>query len=87
MVVKSYGRNKNRDDETKKHSRTNPDVQFKEFSLTKQKTRPKTDYEWIGKTIWKKNPIQKIEKTVEIRVKLPHVNKRWTRYLKFFESN
>ena len=37
----------------KKHSRTSPDVQFKEFSLTK-KTRPKTDYEWIGKTIWKK---------------------------------
>ena len=34
----------------KKHSRTSPDVQFKEFSLTK-KTRPKTDYEWIGKTI------------------------------------
>ena len=38
-------------DEVKKHSRTSPDVQFKEFSLTKQKTRPKTDYEWIGKTI------------------------------------
>ena len=35
----------------KKHSRTSPDVQFKEFSLTKQKTRPRTDYEWIGKTI------------------------------------
>ena len=38
-------------DEVKKHSRTSPDVQFKEFSLTKQKTRPRTDYEWIGKTI------------------------------------
>ena len=35
----------------KKHSRTRPDVQFKEFSLTKQKTRPRKDYEWIGKTI------------------------------------
>ena len=35
----------------KKHSRTSPDVQFKEFSLTKQKTRPRTDYEWFGKTI------------------------------------
>ena len=34
----------------KKHSRTSPDVQFKEISLTK-KTRPKTDYERIGKTI------------------------------------
>ena len=36
----------------KKHSRTSPDVQFKAFSLTK-KTRPKTDYKWIGKTISK----------------------------------
>ena len=32
--------------------------------------------EWIGKTIYKKNPIQKIEKTVKIRVKLPHVNRK-----------
>ena len=39
----------------KKNSRTSPDVQFKEFSLTKPKTRPKTDYEWIGKTIYKKS--------------------------------
>ena len=38
-------------DEVKKHSRTSPGVQFKEFSLTNQKTRPRTDYEWIGKTI------------------------------------
>ena len=51
VAVTSYGRNKNHDDEIKKHSRTSPDVQFKEFSLTKQKTRPRTDYEWIGKTI------------------------------------
>ena len=48
--------------EVKKHSRTRPDEQFKEFSLTKQKTRPKRDYEWIGKTIYKKNLLQKIEK-------------------------
>ena len=27
----------------KKHNRTTPDVQFKEFSLTKQHTRPRTD--------------------------------------------
>ena len=38
-------------DEIKKHSRTSPDVQFKEFSLTKQKTRPSTDYESTGKTV------------------------------------
>ena len=37
-------------DEVKTHSRTSPDVQLKEFSQTKQKTRPKTDYEWIGET-------------------------------------
>ena len=35
----------------KKHSRTSPDVQIKKFSLTKQKTRPGMNYEWIGKTI------------------------------------
>ena len=63
VVMTSYGRNKNRDDEIKTHSRTSPDVQFKELSLTKQKTRPRTHYEWIGKTIQKKNRIQKIEKT------------------------
>ena len=28
-----------------------PGVQFKDFSLIKQKTRPRTDYEWIGKNI------------------------------------
>ena len=39
VIVKSYGRNKNLDDEKKQHSRTTPDVQFKEFSSTKQKTR------------------------------------------------
>ena len=36
------------DEVKKKHSRTSPDVQFKELSLTKQKTRPRTDYEWIA---------------------------------------
>ena len=29
----------------KKHSRTSPNVQFEEFSFTKQKTRPSKDYE------------------------------------------
>ena len=62
-------------DEVKKHSRTSPDVQFKEFSLTKQKTRPGTDYEWIEKTILKKSD-QKIKKKQKINVKMPHVNKK-----------
>ena len=44
VVVTSYGHNKNLD-EIKKHSRASPDVQFKKISLTKQKPRPRTDYE------------------------------------------
>ena len=43
----------------KKQSRTSPDIHFKKFSMTKQKTRPRTDYERIGKTISKKNQNQK----------------------------
>ena len=39
VAVTSNGRNKNHDDEIKKHSKTSPDVQFKEFSLTKQKNQ------------------------------------------------
>ena len=30
---------------------TSPDVQFKKFSLTEQKNRTRTDFEWIRKTI------------------------------------
>ena len=37
--------------EFEKHSRTSPDVQLKDFSLTTQKTRPRTDYEWTGETV------------------------------------
>ena len=32
------------------------------------------NYEWIGKTHLEKNPIQQVEKTVKIKVKLPDVN-------------
>ena len=32
------GKAKKKLDEVKKHSRTSPDVQFKDYSLTKQKT-------------------------------------------------
>ena len=71
------------DEVKKKHNRTSPDAQFKEFSLTKQKTRPRTDYEWIGKP-FRKNSIQKIEKTVKIKVKLPHVNKKPLARKRFF---
>ena len=37
VAVTSYGRNKNHNDEIKKHSRKSPDEKLKEFSLTKQK--------------------------------------------------
>ena len=51
LKLKLYERMNKNLDEIEKHSRTSPNVQFKEFSLTKQKTRPRTDYEWIWKTI------------------------------------
>ena len=37
--------------ENEKKNRTSSDVQFEEFPLTKQKTRPGMNYEWIGKHI------------------------------------
>ena len=60
----------------KKHSRTSPDVQFKEFSLTEQKIRPGTDYEWIGENHLEKKSDPKNRKTKKIKVKSPHVNKK-----------
>ena len=63
VAVTSYGRNKNHDDEIKKHSRTSPDVQFKEFSLTKTEAldleRTTSEFE---KTILK-NQIKNTKKT------------------------
>ena len=59
-----------------KLSRTCPDVQFKEFSLTKQKN---LDQEWpmseLRKPFSKKSD-QKIRKKQKINVKKPHVNKK-----------
>ena len=60
----------------KKSSKTSPAVQFKEFSLTKQKTRPRSDYEWVGKTISKKIRWKNLKKPQKINVKMPHVNKK-----------
>ena len=64
-------------DEVKKHSRTSPDVQFKEFSLTKQKTRPRMAMSELRKPLLK-NQIKKIRKKQKINVKMPHVNKKTT---------
>ena len=36
------------------------------------------------KTIFEKNPIQKLEKTEKIKVKLPHVNKKTTSEKRIF---
>ena len=50
---------------------------------------PRTNYEWIGKTIFrKKNPNQKLEKkTVKIKVNLPHENKKQqARKQNFFQT-
>ena len=59
----------------KKHSRTSPDVQFKEFSLTKQKLDLEQTINGLGKT-FRKESDPKIEKRVKNKVKLPHVNKK-----------
>ena len=48
----------------KKHSGTSPDLQLKIISLTKQKTRPEMDYDWIAKNSTKNAP------------KMPQVNKK-----------
>ena len=48
---------------------------FSYYTLNK-KVMPRTNYEWIGKLFSKKNQIKKIEKPVNIKVKLPHVNKK-----------
>ena len=47
--------------ESKKHSTKSSDLQFKEILLTKQKTRRRMDW----KNQLEKNPIKKVEKTVE----------------------
>ena len=39
------------------------------------KTRPRVNYEWIDKTVYKKSH-PKNQKIVKIEVKLPHVNKK-----------
>ena len=59
MVVTSYGRKKNQ--RNKKHSRTSPEVQFKEFSLTKQKLDLERTICELGKPL--KNHIKNEKKT------------------------
>ena len=60
----------------KKHSRTSPDPQFKEFSVTKNK---KLEIEWtmnrLGKP-FRKQSVQKLIKTVKIIIKMPYMDKK-----------
>ena len=45
------------------------------------------DYEWIEKTILKKNQNKNIRKKQRINVKIPHVNKKTTSEKRKFNSN
>ena len=45
----------------KKHTRTSPDVKSEDFLFTKQKPRTRKNYVWSGKTISKRNQIEKTE--------------------------
>ena len=68
----------------KKHSRTSPDLQFKEFSLTKQKTRPR----WMDwENHLEKNPIQKIEKIVKNKIEIAACEQKTTSEKANFCSN
>ena len=48
----------------------------KNFHWLNRKLNPERTMNGLGKQFRKKNAIQKIEKTVKIKVKLPHVNKK-----------
>ena len=84
-VATSYVCNKNLDDEIK-----NIAVQILKYCLTiqflmkKQKTRPRTGYEWIGKTMKIKS---KKLRTLTINIKMPHVRYMTTREEANFCSN
>ena len=57
------------------HGEQKPTSEICNFDSNK-KTRSRMSCEWIGKTIQKKIRSKKSKKTVKIRVKLPHVNKK-----------
>ena len=52
-----------------------PQTRNAKFGL-KKKTRPRMNYEWIGKTIEKKSDPTNRKKRVKIKVKLPQVNRK-----------
>ena len=65
----------------KKHNRTSPNKQFKEFSLTKQKLHIERTMNELGADYEKpfpKKSDQKIFKKLKINVKMPHVTEKTT---------
>ena len=55
VKVVTYAKQKKLDQRVKRIKnktewQASPDVKFKELLLTEQKIRPRTDYEWTGKT-------------------------------------
>ena len=59
VAVTSYGRNKNHDDEIKNIAGQVLTYNSKNFQWLNRKTRSRMDYEWIEKTVFKKNQIKK----------------------------
>ena len=74
-IVTSHGRNKNLNDEIKKHGRTGPDKQLKTFPLTKQKLDLKLTMSELGKPFPRKIRSKIFFKKLKINVKMPHLNK------------
>ena len=73
--------------ELKKHSRTSPDVQFKEFSSTEQKINQKRTMSELVKPVAKQSDLKNILKKLKINVKTPHMNKKTTSEKEKFGSN
>ena len=77
VAVTSYGRNKNHDDEIKKNIAGQVlTYNSKNFHWLYRKLDIERTMSGLGKPFRKKIRSKKIEKTVKIRVKLPHVNKK-----------
>ena len=59
----------------------------KNFHWLNRNTRPRMDYEWIEKTIFKKSDQKIRKKNKKNNVKMPHVNKKTTSEKRKFNSN
>ena len=68
MAVTSYGRNKNHDDEIKKHSRTSPEIQFKELNEKLRRTLQEKQINWTIQARTQTKSSQKNEKLKESKL-------------------